>query len=103
MNRWSHLTLTRRAAPTHAAEGFNEKVRGSTYDRDSRRSCWEVGMTSTHAVELDAPDDEIPIALAVNLVLGRGPDVAILLPSVDVYTTGIQLQVQVRCARASNP
>ena len=53
-------------------------------------------MTSTHGIELDAPDNEIPISLAVNLVLGRGPDVAILLPSVDVYTTGIQLQVQVK-------
>lgn len=53
-------------------------------------------MTDAHAVELDAPDNEIPVALAVNLVLGRGPDVVIFLPTVYVYATGMQLQVQAK-------
>lgn len=59
-------------------------------------------MTSTSETRLSPPGNEIPVALAVNLVLGRGPGVAVLLPTVYIYTTGMQLQVQVQVREGLN-
>jgi hypothetical protein len=50
---------------------------------------------------IDPPENEVPVALPVNVVLARTEDVAVALLGLQVYTTGVSFTLVVRARPSS--
>lgn len=52
---------------------------------------------------LGPPDNEVPAAVGASGVIGRSPDAAILLAGLARYTTGLQIDLAIRCRLDPEP
>ena len=62
---------------------------------------WSVGVPGEQPDEdfyrrTSRPDNEVPVALPLNVVLARTDDAAVALIGLQVYSTGVAFQLAVR-------
>ncbi len=59
-------------------------------------AAWTQAELRARQARISPPPHELPVTLAVPLVVGRGQDVVVALTAVQVYREGISLEVLVR-------
>jgi hypothetical protein len=81
----------------------------TTTETDRLRIMWtafgasEDGPDDEFFRRMSAPENEIPVAVPLNTVLGRNEDAAVALVGVQVYTTGVSFELAVRLRSPLEP